>query len=197
MEKRRVVVTGLGTVNPTGKNLEESWNNIKAGYCGIDEITAFDTTEFKVKLAGEVKDFDPSDIISKKETRHMARFTQMAVTAAAAAVAGVAYLFKDEIRGTETYKNLNEKYDVDKKIKDYSEKAKDTAYDLKDKAKVAAKDIKAKAEEWKASQEDDIFEDDEIIINDVDFSEDRDYVSIKTEEATDAVKDAVDDIKND
>ncbi len=86
MEKRRVVVTGLGTVNPTGKNLEESWNNIKAGYCGIGEITAFDTTEFKVKLAGEVKDFDPSDIISKKETRHMARFTQMAVTAAAAAL---------------------------------------------------------------------------------------------------------------
>ena len=81
--------------------------------------------------------------------------------------------------------------------KEYSEKAKDTAYDLKDKAKVAAKDIKAKADEWKAAQEDDIFEDDEIIINDVDFSEDRDYVSIKTEEATDAVKDAVEDIKND
>lgn len=119
------------------------------------------------------------------------------VTAAAAAVAGVAYLFKEEIRETQTYKDLNDKYDVDKKIKEYSEKAKDTAYDLKDKAKVAAKDIKAKADEWKAAQEDDIFEDDEIIINDVDFSEDRDYVSIKTEEATDDVKDSVEDIKND
>lgn len=123
------------------------------------------------------------------------------VTAAAAAVAGVAYLFKEEIRETQTYKDLNDKYDVDKKIKEYSEKAKDTAYDLKDKAKVAAKDIKAKADEWKAAQEDDIFEDDEIIINDVDFSEDRDYVSIKTEEAADTIKDvaedAVDDIKND
>ena len=119
------------------------------------------------------------------------------VTAAAAAVAGVAYLFKEEIRETQTYKDLNDKYDVDKKIKEYSEKAKDTAYDLKDKAKVAAKDIKAKADEWKAAQEDDIFEDDEIIINDVDFSEDRDYVSIKTEEATDDAKDAVEDIKND
>lgn len=119
------------------------------------------------------------------------------VTAAAAAVAGVAYLFKEEIRETQTYKDLNDKYDVDKKIKEYSEKAKDTAYDLKDKAKVAAKDIKAKADEWKAAQEDDIFEDDEIIINDVDFSEDRDYVSIKTEEAADDVKDAVEDIKND
>ncbi len=120
----------------------------------------------------------------------------LTVTAAAAAVAGVAYLFKDEIRGTETYKNLNEKYDVDKKIKDYSEKAKDTAYDFKDKAKVAAKDIKAKAEEWKASQEDDIFEDDEIII-DGDFSDDRDYVSIKdaAEDVKDAVEDKVEDVK--
>ncbi len=104
------------------------------------------------------------------------------VTAAAAAVAGVAYLFKEEIRETQTYKDLNDKYDVDRKIKEYSVKAKDTAYDLKDKAKVAAKDIKAKADEWKAAQEDDIFEDDEIIINDVEFSEDRDYVSIKTDD---------------
>ena len=109
----------------------------------------------------------------------------LTVGAAAAAVAGVAYLFKEEIRETKTYKDLNEKYDVDKKIKDYSEKAKETAYDLKDKAKEAAKDIKSQVEEWKASQEDDIFEDDEIII-DGDFSEDRDYVSIK---------DAAEDVK--
>ena len=100
----------------------------------------------------------------------------LTITAAAAAAAGVCYLFKEEIRGTETYKNLNEKYDVDTKIKKASEKARDTAYDLKDKAKVAAKDIKTKADEWKASKES-AFEDDEII-TDEDFSEDRDYVSI-------------------
>ena len=121
----------------------------------------------------------------------------LTVGAAAAAVAGVAYLFKEEIRETKTYKDLNEKYDVDKKIKDYSEKAKETAYDLKDKAKEAAKDIKSQVEEWKASQEDDIFEDDEIII-DGDFSEDRDYVSIKeaAEDVKEEVKDAVEEIKD-
>ena len=122
----------------------------------------------------------------------------LTITAAAAAAAGVCYLFKEEIRGTETYKNLNEKYDVDTKIKKASVKARDTAYDLKDKAKVAAKDIKTKADEWKASKES-AFEDDEII-TDEDFSEDRDYVSINdaaadtaaeaTENAADASADA-------
>ena len=109
----------------------------------------------------------------------------LTVGAAAAAVAGVAYLFKEEIRETKTYKDLNEKYDVDKKIKDYSEKAKE-----------AAKDIKSQVEEWKASQEDDIFEDDEIII-DGDFSEDRDYVSIKdaAEDVKEEVKDVAEDVK--
>ena len=121
----------------------------------------------------------------------------LAITAAAAAVAGVAYLFKEEIRETQTYKDLNEKYDVDAKIKTYSEKARDTAYDLKDKAKVAAKDLKIKADEWKAAQEDDIFEDDEIILDsfESDFAEEdaseRDYVSIK-EDVSDAVDAAVD-----
>ena len=61
----------------------------------------------------------------------------LTVTTAAAAVAGVCYLFKDEIKGTKTYQDLDEKYDVDKKIKEYSEKAKTTAYELKDKAKTA------------------------------------------------------------
>lgn len=115
----------------------------------------------------------------------------LTITAAAAAAAGVCYLFKEEIRGTETYKNLNEKYDVDTKIKKASEKAKDTAYDLKDKAKVAAKDLKNKADEWKASKEN-AFEDDEIVV-DGDFSEERDYVSIKdtAESAAEAAKDAI------
>ena len=117
----------------------------------------------------------------------------LTITAAAAAAAGVCYLFKEEIRGTETYKNLNEKYDVDTKIKKKKKKARDTAYDLKDKAKVAAKDIKTKADEWKASKES-AFEDDEII-TDEDFSEDRDYVSINdaaADTAADATENAAD-----
>ena len=61
MEKRRVVVTGLGTVNPTGNHVKESWEAVKAGKCGISEITLFDAGSFQVHFAGEVKaDFPPS-----------------------------------------------------------------------------------------------------------------------------------------
>ena len=50
--ERRVVITGLGAITPIGNNVEEFWNGIKEGKCGIDEITRFDTSDFKVKLAG-------------------------------------------------------------------------------------------------------------------------------------------------
>ena len=82
MEKRRVVVTGLGTVNPIGNNVAESWANARAGVCGIGPITRFDTANFKVKLAGEVKNFDPEPVIDRREAKKMARFTQLAVVAA-------------------------------------------------------------------------------------------------------------------
>lgn len=85
MTKRRVVVTGLGTVNPTGNTVEESWKNIRAGVCGIGPITAFDTTNFRIKLAAEVRGFDPEAVIDRREARKMARFTQLAVAAAAEA----------------------------------------------------------------------------------------------------------------
>jgi 3-oxoacyl-[acyl-carrier-protein] synthase II len=82
MERRRVVVTGLGTVNPTGNDVRTSWENIKKGNSGIGMITAFDTTNFKAKVAGEVKNFDPKERIDKKSARRMERFTQFAVYAA-------------------------------------------------------------------------------------------------------------------
>lgn len=84
--KRRVVITGLGTVNPIGNSVEEAWKNCKAGVCGIGEITAFDASEFKVRVAAEVKDFKPENYIDKKEARRMDRFTQLAVAAANEAV---------------------------------------------------------------------------------------------------------------
>ena len=87
MEKRRVVITGLGTVNPLGNNTADSWAAAKAGKCGIGPITQFDTTDFKCKLAGEVKGFDPETIVDKKEARKIARFTVLALAAAAEAVA--------------------------------------------------------------------------------------------------------------
>ena len=80
--KRRVVITGLGTVNPTGSTVKESWAAVKAGRCAVGPITAFDTADFKVKLAAEVKDFDPNTRLDRREARKMARFTQFAVAAA-------------------------------------------------------------------------------------------------------------------
>ena len=82
MEKRRVVVTGVGTVNPVGNTVEESWKGIREGKVGIGEITAFDSSAFSVHLAGEVKDFHPETVFDKRELKHMARFTQFAMIAA-------------------------------------------------------------------------------------------------------------------
>ena len=84
--KRRVVITGLGTVNPTGSTVKESWAAVKAGRCAVGPITAFDTADFKVKLAAEVKDFDPNTRLDRREARKMARFTQFAVAAAIEAI---------------------------------------------------------------------------------------------------------------
>ncbi len=85
-KKRRVVITGLGTVNPTGNTVAESWAAVKAGRCAVAPITAFDTTDYKVKLAAEVKNFDLAERIDRREARKMARFTQFAVAAAEEAV---------------------------------------------------------------------------------------------------------------
>ena len=82
MDKRRVVVTGVGMVNPTGNTVEESWKGIREGKVGIGEITAFDSSAFSVHLAGEVKEFHPETVFDKRELKHMARFTQFAMIAA-------------------------------------------------------------------------------------------------------------------
>lgn len=79
---RRVVITGLGTVNPIGKNLAETWENAKKGVCGIGPITQIDVTNHAVKLAGEIKDFSYDGIIDKKEARRMDRYSQVALVAA-------------------------------------------------------------------------------------------------------------------
>ncbi len=84
-ETERVVVTGMGTVNPLGHSIEEFWQNIKAGKSGIGPITKFDTTDYPAKIAGEVKDFDPSDLLDRKQLRGMADFTKYAAHAAAQA----------------------------------------------------------------------------------------------------------------
>ena len=86
MKKRRVVVTGLGAVTPIGNNVETFWNNVKAGKVGIGEITRFDTSDFKVKLAAEVKDFDAKEYMDFKAAKRMELFSQYAVVASKEAV---------------------------------------------------------------------------------------------------------------
>lgn len=83
---KRVVVTGMGAITPIGNNVEEFWNNIKDGKVGIDNITKFDTTDFKVKLAAEVKNYNPEDYMDKKAARRMELFCQYAVVAAGEAI---------------------------------------------------------------------------------------------------------------
>lgn len=87
MNRRRVVVTGIGTVNPIGNSAQEFWNNALAGVSGAGLITAFDTTEFKTKFACEVKGFDPENFIDKKAVKRMDKFTHYAVASASMAVA--------------------------------------------------------------------------------------------------------------
>lgn len=84
--KRKVVVTGMGAITPVGNNIETFWNSLKGGVCGIDFIKAFDTENFKAKLAAEVKDFNPEDTIDKREAKRMDRYCQFAVAAAVEAV---------------------------------------------------------------------------------------------------------------
>ncbi len=82
----RVVVTGMGAVTPIGNDVESFWQGLVSGKCGIGPVTKFDTAEFKVKVAAEVKDFDPSRYMEKAELRKYDVFCQYALAAAAQAV---------------------------------------------------------------------------------------------------------------
>lgn len=78
---KRVVVTGMGIISPVGNTIENFWGEVKAGRHGIGEITRFDTSDFKVKIAAEVKGFDPVNYMDKSDARRMDLFTQYAVAA--------------------------------------------------------------------------------------------------------------------
>jgi beta-ketoacyl-acyl-carrier-protein synthase II len=86
MERTRVVITGLGTVNPLANSIEEFWQGLQAGKSGISAITRFDASELPCRIAGEVKDFDPLDYIDRKTVRRIPRSTQLAVAAAHQAI---------------------------------------------------------------------------------------------------------------
>lgn len=86
IEPRRVVVTGMGAITPAGQTVQEFWDNLVAGRSGIGPLTLADTSQFACKVAGEVRDWDPTRWIERKASRRMARFTQFMVAAASQAV---------------------------------------------------------------------------------------------------------------
>ena len=79
--ERRVVVTGMGAITPIGNNVDEFWKSIKEGKCGIDNITLIDTTKQKVKLAAEIKNYNPEDYMDKRSAKRIDRFSQFAMIA--------------------------------------------------------------------------------------------------------------------
>ncbi|HFS67968.1 MAG TPA: beta-ketoacyl-[acyl-carrier-protein] synthase II, partial [Flavobacteriia bacterium] len=86
MELKRVVVTGLGALTPIGNNVEDYWNGLINGKSGAAPITYFDASKFKTQFACELKDFDATDFLNRKEARKMDRFTQYAMVASDEAI---------------------------------------------------------------------------------------------------------------
>ena len=86
--RRRVVITGMGAVTPLGLNVEDFWQGLVEGRSGVDWVQAVDTTGYPVKVAGEVRGFDPEQYIDRKDARRMARFSQLAIAAAQQAFEG-------------------------------------------------------------------------------------------------------------
>ncbi len=98
MSKRRVVVTGMGSLSPLGNSAEETWKAMLAGVSGVDKITIFDTEGYTTKIGAEVKGFDPLAYFDKKEARKMDRYTQFAMIAAEEAVNNSGLDFSNEDR---------------------------------------------------------------------------------------------------
>lgn len=100
MTRRRVVISGMGTVNPLANDVPGYWRGLLAGRSGIGPITLFDTSAFKVHFAGEVKDFHPETVLNPKDVRRMDRFTQFAIMASLEAVAdsGIDFTKEDPFR---------------------------------------------------------------------------------------------------
>src|SRR5687768_10018949 len=84
--KRRVVITGLGLITPCGNNVQDTWAALMRGESGVGYIQKFDTERFPVKIAAEVKNFDPLSYIEKKEARRMGAFTHFAIAASDEAI---------------------------------------------------------------------------------------------------------------
>ncbi len=98
MERRRVVVTGMGIICPTGNNVEEAWSNAAAGKTGIGTIQRFDTSHLENHFGGEVKNFDPDEFLGRRDSRRTDRVTQMGLYAAEQAMKDTGLEITDENR---------------------------------------------------------------------------------------------------
>lgn len=96
MELKKVVVTGLGTINPLGNDVDTTWNNAVAGKSGAGPITHFDASMFRTQFACEVKDFNPNDLFDRKEARKFDRYSQLAVAAAKEAISNSSLNLEEE-----------------------------------------------------------------------------------------------------
>jgi 3-oxoacyl-[acyl-carrier-protein] synthase II len=119
--RRRVVITGMGTLNPLGNTVAEFWEGAVAGRSGIDWLTQVDSTGYNTHIAGEVKNFVPEEFIDRKEARRMARFSQLAIAASREAMAQA----KFEMDGVDPYRvgvlmgnGMGGYPDTDKAVKD-------------------------------------------------------------------------------
>ena len=80
--ERRCVITGMGAITPVGNDIDSTWENIKKGVSGIGYITKFDTTDFKVKIAGEIKNLDYDKYVEKKDLKRNDMFSILGIAAA-------------------------------------------------------------------------------------------------------------------
>ena len=119
MNFKRVVITGLGTINPLGHNVAEFWENLKGGVSGAGPITRFDASKFRTQFACEVKNYEPTEYFDKKEVRKMDLYSQFALICSREAVkdAGLDFSQEDRKRIGENWgeanggmTNINKKY---------------------------------------------------------------------------------------
>ncbi len=96
MDRKRVVVTGIGAITPLGQSADEFWANLVAGKSGIGPMTLCDPTDYPCRIAGEVTDFDPADYMAARDARRMARFSQLAVAAGLLAVESARFKLDEE-----------------------------------------------------------------------------------------------------
>ena len=123
--RRRVVITGMGTINPLGHTVDAFWKAALAGTSGVGPLTQVDSTAYEVHIAGEVKDFDPEEYIDRKEARRMARFSQFALAAAREAfeTSGLDISKEDPYRVGVLFGNGMGGYpDTDKAVKDITQR---------------------------------------------------------------------------